>query len=159
MTFQPAATTPCAQCPWRASNQGTCHPGGWYTKANLRRLWAGLRRGERMSCHPTDPGNPLPPGFRPPPAGVAVRECAGALALVQRELWRFQEQYAGVKEYRRARPFAMTPEGLWAAASALAFGGIPVLGAGSRPTAVDLNGPAFYEPLGEWVPPEGPVAP
>lgn len=50
---------PCAQCPWRTSNQGKRHPDGWYTKANLRRLWAGLRRGERMTCHPTDPANPV----------------------------------------------------------------------------------------------------
>jgi hypothetical protein len=38
---------------------------GWYTKANLQRLWAGMRRGEDMTCHPTDPDKPGPSGGTP----------------------------------------------------------------------------------------------
>ena len=54
-----AAKSPCQACPWRVENHGKRHPDGWYTKANLRRLWSGIRRGEEMSCHPTDPSNPV----------------------------------------------------------------------------------------------------
>lgn len=52
---RPACALACLACPWRLSNQGRPTPGGWYTRRNLDRLWAGLRRGTRMSCHPTDP--------------------------------------------------------------------------------------------------------
>lgn len=106
---------PCSACPWRASNHGKRHPDGWYTKANLRRLWAGLRRGERMTCHPTDPANPVPDGARPVPDGTATRECTGALVLVQRELQRVQDVFAAdgsLADYRRAHPRGLTNDGV-----------------------------------------------
>lgn len=83
-----AMTSPCSACPWRKSNQGKSHPHGWYSKANLRRLWAGLRTGEApgMTCHPTDKENPIPDGTKPVPDNVERHECAGAILLVIREL-------------------------------------------------------------------------
>lgn len=109
----------CAHCPWRRSNQGKPHPDGWYTKKNLRRLWAGLRSGEApgMTCHPTDPNNPVPEGTKPVPADVETRECYGALLLVAREL-RVVDQLekAGVGRglyaaYHQMRPRGFTKRG------------------------------------------------
>lgn len=80
---------PCAQCPWRRENHGRRHFGGFYTKRNLRRLWAQIRRGGGMqSCHITDPqGHPdhVRAGAKPS-EDAKPEECYGSLILVQREL-------------------------------------------------------------------------
>lgn len=75
-------SSPCAECPWRTFNQGRRHAHGFYTRANLTRLWNGIRKGGAMSCHPTDPSHP-DHGAKP---DSAPRECVGAVALVMREL-------------------------------------------------------------------------
>lgn len=153
----PACPRPCSACPWRRSNQGKRHPGSYYTKANLRRLWAGLRRGARMSCHPTDPRNPAPPGS-PPVKGDLTRECCGALILQQREMDAFQRVVKsgakdGLREYRRRRPRGLTREGLVAIAERALFGGTPLDPA--KMGNPDLsNSDVYYEPLGEWRKPE-----
>lgn len=158
-----AANTPCAHCPWRASNQGKRHPNGWYTKANLRRLWKGLRRGEAMSCHPTDVNNPVTPedeaaGHRPAPEGMEVRECAGAVILCQREVMVFQEiakHYkpgASMREYRRLRSRGLTLDGLGEIVSRVLFSGTPLTsGDMSKP---DLNHDDVRHPDLSW-PPDG----
>lgn len=80
----PPAASPCGSCPWLVSNQGKPHPDGWYTRANRRRLWSGLRQGEHMTCHSTDPDNPQPSdgSGKPIPEDTATRVCAGAHTLV-----------------------------------------------------------------------------
>lgn len=117
--IQPAATTPCSACPWRKSNHGKRNAGGWYTKANLRRLWAGLRRGERMSCHPTDQRMNDDPGQTVEvPDHVQPRECAGALLMVQRELNLLEAldktEPEPVRAYLSQRPRGLTRRGLGA---------------------------------------------
>jgi hypothetical protein len=55
IAVKPACPRACSSCPWRLSNQGSKpDPHKFYTPANLRRLWHGMRNGARMSCHPTD---------------------------------------------------------------------------------------------------------
>ena len=130
-TVAPALGTPCGACPWRTANHGRRHPDGWYTKANLRRLWAGLRTGVApgMTCHPTDPNNPVPDGWRGVPADTVTRECAGAQLLVQREIRIFERMaqvlgmdYPVLKLYRLLRPRGLTTTGLgyWVQAQMLA---------------------------------------
>lgn len=80
---KPATQHPCVHCPWRAANQGKPHPGGWYTKANLQRLWAGMRRGGDMTCHPTDPAIPVPEGIRPAPEGATPLPESLVRALIE----------------------------------------------------------------------------
>lgn len=125
--FKPASEAgPCSACPWRTANQGTRHPHGWYTKANLRRLWSGLRRGERMTCHPTDPDNLVPEGGRAVPEHVATRECTGALILVQRELQRINDDVlagGNLTAYRRDNPKGLTREGMAVHFANLQWGG------------------------------------
>lgn len=146
----PAADTPCPGCPWRTSNHGRrsmkvagVQVGGWYTKANLRRLWAGLRRGVMMTCHPTDPRNPVLPGKAPTPEHVTTRECAGAHLLLQREmeiaqrLVRIDPDRNNVAEYRRVRPAGLTRDGLAAYMHRLVFGGTPL--GGRKPPTPNLN--------------------
>lgn len=86
--IHPARPTACSQCPWRASNQSRRHPGGWYTRKNLLRLWNGMRTAKApgMTCHPTDPNNPVPEGCPSTPEGKKTHECTGALILIIREL-------------------------------------------------------------------------
>lgn len=148
---EPAAETPCAQCPWRTANHGKRHPDGWYTKANLSRLWAQLRRGEAMTCHPTDPTNPLPPGARKVPETTTTRQCTGAIILQQRELMRLQ-RCESLTDYRRQRPRGLTVAGIGQLLERAVLGGVwPGTVAWPKP---DLNQPVSHDPLGEWTPPE-----
>lgn len=145
-----AAKSPCVNCPWRIENQGKRHPDGWYTKANLKRLWGGLRRGEQMTCHPTDPNNPVSDeavakGYRPAPEHAVTRECAGAIILQQRELQVFNDLAEAHPEanvfglYRVTRPGGMTREGL------LAFAGRLIPWPGEIPMRRDHD---LNEPVG-----------
>jgi hypothetical protein len=79
---------PCAQCPWRFSNQGKRHFGGFYTKRNLQSMWNALRRGGgKQSCHLTDPRHPdhITAGAAP---NATPQECPGSVILIVRELKR-----------------------------------------------------------------------
>lgn len=83
---------PCAQCPWRLSNQGTEHPHGFYDADNIKRLWDGLRTGEApgMSCHPTDSRMAEFSGYEGTAEREVMHECAGSLVMLAREFARFQ---------------------------------------------------------------------
>lgn len=153
----PANPKPCAACPWRLENQGTPHPHGWYTKKNLAFLWSRLRRGEAMSCHPTDPGNPVPEGWKVVPADRVPHECAGALVLMQREVMNFSaivkadpERSDALQVYRRLHSKGLTRDGLAEIVSREAFRGVPLLG-GVDMTKPNLNDVEMgYPPLGIW---------
>lgn len=148
----PSDADPCVACPWRNTNRGKRHPDGWYTKANLVRLWSGLRRGEAMSCHPTDPDNVVSDraqaaGYRPAPAGSQVLECRGGIVLQQRELHLLQEEYdSDYRRYRRGRPLGLTREGLAYLVQRIAFGGVPFFGGPVMPRP-SLNSPVGYDRL------------
>lgn len=141
---------PCSACPWRLENHGVRHPDGWYTKANRARLWARLRRGESMTCHPTDQRNPLPPGFDPVPDGVTTHECTGALVLQQRELHRFNliaEAGGDLRSYLRRYARGMTRNGL--AEVVARYMRMPYTAA--MPHGLDLNAPVGVDGL-PWPP-------
>lgn len=135
-----ASPRACSACPWRLSNQGRpVDPHGFYTKANLKRLWDGLRTGEApgMTCHPTDPRMAEWEGYEGTAARDETKVCTGHLLLLMREMRRFEksvheveaEAAAGVKlrrgeavrRYRRGRPAALTLEGLASLAWRLAL--------------------------------------
>lgn len=107
------ADHPCAACPWRTVNHRKPHPDGWYSDANRRRLWTGLRTGEApgMTCHPTDPLN------QPVGDNTVTRECAGAWLIIAREC-KALEEAASIAAYRKGRKLAMTREGLACAVAA-----------------------------------------
>lgn len=164
-----ATLKPCAQCPWRTANQGRRHPGGWYTKANLRRLWAGLRRGVDMTCHPTDPDNEVTDemvaqGVKRPPETARTNECAGALVLKQREFMRYQalvDAYPDetpaqiMRRYRQAHPRGLTRDGLVQVLSRAMFDGTP-MGARLPMAKPNLNQQGIGHPdLVPWTPGEG----
>jgi hypothetical protein len=150
----PAHGQPCKHCPWRLSNQGKRHQHGFYTKANLRRLWNGLRRGERMTCHPTDPAMAEFEGYEGTAERHVTHECAGAQILVQREIDRAQRCIPegggdGYRPYRAKHPMGLLRGGLLEHISTHIFAGT-FLG-GLRPTKVNLNEKDVgYEPLGTW---------
>jgi len=138
---------PCSYCPWRKENQGKRTPGGWYTKKNLQRLWAGLRRGERMSCHPTDPRmnheeHVCPKGYKPAQDGNTPKECMGGLILQQREVTLAQE-LENPNSYFKERPQGMTRRGIGRFIERAVFG--DAIGPMPRPNIADKS--IYYEPL------------
>ncbi len=156
-----SAPDACRACPWRTANHGKRHPDGWYRQSNRRRLWSGLRRGEPMSCHPTDPGNEVSDkaaraGYRPAPEGAVVRECVGATILVQREVMLWQDHTGqDLPAYLRNRRMGLTRHGLTAIVLRLAFGGVPLIG-GRKMLAPNLGTPDISAGLPglEWPPQE-----
>lgn len=143
---------PCAACPWRLDNHTRRHPDGWFTKANRNRLWRRLRTGESMSCHTTDPANPVSEaaqaaGYRPAPEGSRVLECRGAVILQQRELGLYARRYCGdFKRYRQQRRAGLTLVGMRVLMSRIAFGGVPLLG-GPKMGRPGLDAEVGHEPL------------
>lgn len=82
---------PCENCPWRKTNHGRRHPGGFFTKANRQRLWNQIRGGGGIqSCHMTDPSHPDHVAHGTPEHATAM-ECCGSVVLVVRELNRLKE--------------------------------------------------------------------
>lgn len=89
-----AVSSPCDRCPWQLSNQGKRHKFGFFTKANLTRLWNQIRRGgQPQSCHMTDSSHPdhVACGTKP---DAKVRECPGSVILVVHELMRLNRKAA-----------------------------------------------------------------
>lgn len=157
-TVEPAMRQPCAHCPWRIALQGTPNPHGFYSKRNLARLWAGLRRGERMTCHPTDHNmNEFEHAPRVKDTAV-THECAGSLILTQREFMKasavLQAEGGTVREYRRRWPRGLTKDGLGVILNRAVFGGTMV--GGKAMTKPNLNDPevGYEDAVGPW-PPEG----
>lgn len=146
----PACPTPCSACPWRTENHGKPHPDGWFTARNRERLWTQMKTGERMSCHPTDPDNPLPPGA-PPVKATETHECAGVLILFQREAVKIQSFPAphAFRLYRKAHPRGLTKAGVAVLISRTVFGGVPMVG-GPKMPLLDLMQAVSHPPLGDW---------
>jgi hypothetical protein len=141
----------CAACPWRISNIGKPSPivegqrYGWYTLANLRRLWEGIRTGDPMTCHPTDVEMIQALGKKPR-RDVQTHECAGAVIVVQREMMRLQH-VGSVREYRRRHRKGLTAEGIASVLERVIFGGTLARDMG-RPDLADLD--VQYPPAGLW---------
>lgn len=154
VSVEPACPKACASCPWRLANQGSKpDPHGFYTKANLKRLWDGLRNGARMSCHPTDPRMAEFSGYEALADREVAHECAGSLVLTQREVMRFQDLAHANPDsdrvlamYRKRHPNGMTREGLVAIVERHVFGGTPL--GGVKMSKPDLGDPEVgYPPL------------
>lgn len=125
---------PCEQCPWRLANQGTKHPLGFYTRANLRRLWNQLRGGGRpQSCHLTDPTHPdhVAAGAKP---GARPKECPGSVIVIKRELLKMANGASvltpsHVDVYLAANRNGLTKRGiLYWAVERIACAGVPFFG-------------------------------
>jgi hypothetical protein len=105
-----------------------------------------MRRGERMSCHPTDPRSV------PKAAALAeTHECAGALVLIQREIVKLSE-FPGphaFRLYRKAHPRGLTKEGVAVFISRTKLANMPIVG-GPKMPLLDLMTPVSHPPLGDW---------
>jgi len=154
--IKPACPKPCSSCPWRLANQGSKpDPHSFYTKANLARLWKGLRDGARMSCHPTDPRMSEFAGYESLADRGVTHECAGALTLQQRELMKYQEialadpkSKRTLQEYKKQNPKGLTRNGLVSLVERSVFGRTSLDVAMSTP---DLNDTEIgYGVLGAW---------
>jgi hypothetical protein len=113
-----------------------------------------------MSCHPTDPTNPIPEGSRAVPDGTTTRLCAGAEVLVQREAQRANDVMKAhidsgasgdaFTPYRKTHPKGLTKQGAFTVMMEIAYTGMP--GTVAR-TAVDLNAADVSHPdLVPWEP-------
>ena len=144
-------SSPCSACPWRITNHGKKNEWGFYTKANVRRLWNQIRGADRsgechpQSCHPTDPGHPdhIAAGAKP---GSVPKECPGSVILVYRELEKLKAIADGktiqpehVDVYLKRHKDGLTKRGLlyWMM-ERMVYGGVPFIG-GPKLPAVDVN--------------------
>jgi hypothetical protein len=153
-----ACPKPCSSCPWRLANQGSKpDPHKFYTKANLTRLWRGLRNGARMSCHPTDPRMAEFAGYEALADREVTHECAGALVVVQREMMKFQDIAQAnpggrtmLKDYKQQHPKGLTRDGLVALVERSVFGGTGLDRV--KMALPDLNDTEIgYDVLGAWI--------
>jgi hypothetical protein len=112
----------CATCPWLKQNHGKPHPQKWYTTTNLKRLWNGIRRGEGMICHATDPQS-IEYGGKGAQAGHE-RMCIGSLVLVIRSLRRLE--HGDLKAYRAGVGLRMTKPGMLEWAGRIMMAGTPL---------------------------------
>lgn len=152
---------PCAQCPWRLTNQCKSSPGGFYTKRNLRRMWNQLRRGgNRQSCHLTDPGH-IDHIAAGAPFNATPQECPGSAILIVRELKRILSSVhigddgvvsteALVEYLRDKSPQRLLRTGIlyWGVQRAGPLAGIPFVGEKPLPI-VDDSDPEIGLP--EWL--------
>lgn len=72
----------CKTCPWLTVNHNK-RPDleNWYSTANLKRLWEGIRSGSPMICHSTDPEAINYGGTKEIKPGKEMH-CVGSLVLV-----------------------------------------------------------------------------
>lgn len=111
-----------------------------------------------MTCHPTDPANPVPDGYKAVPANAVTHECTGATILKHREYIKFQRianersrlgLTDGLRQYKARHPVGLTQDGLLTIVNALVFAGTPWGGRGLA--RVDLSdADVGYEPLGAF---------
>lgn len=147
--------SPCDTCPWRTENQGKPVPVGWFSKKNLARLWARLRRGESMSCHKSVSDDMMCDNPKPAPKGTPEQECAGGAILQQREFMRLQDAITlegklGHQCYQEKHPNGLTKFGARVIIERHMFGGVPFMDR-SKNLEVNLNEPGIgYEQLTEW---------
>ena len=151
---------PCAQCPWRLSNQEKKHKFGFFTAKNLRRLWKQVRGADPQgcmpqSCHLTDPSHPahIAVGAKP---GAKAQECPGSVILVLREIGKMADAEGvvrdyGLKKYLATRKGGLTKAGIryWLVNRIGAKGHV-VFGGGGPLPEVDQNDPEIGLPEG-WV--------
>lgn len=148
---------PCPQCPWRKVNQGKRHFGGFYSKANITRLWNQIRKGGApQGCHLTDPSHPdhVRAGC---PADAQARECPGSVILIRREIRDIAQMGAeknyiddqAIDAYLKKRKTGLTNKGiLYWLILRYQFGGTPL---GDRPLPdvneddVDIDLPAYLK--------------
>lgn len=89
------ALTICETCPWLLKNHGRPNPTGgrwsdpsvkvqWYSNANLKRLWNGIRtlKAPGMICHSSDPANGEYGGKGNVRPDLQPQECGGAMLMV-----------------------------------------------------------------------------
>lgn len=152
------AKEPCPDCPWRISNRRRRSPVlvegqayGWFSQKNQQRLWAALRRGEAMTCHPTDPNH------HENSSELQVRECAGAVILQQRELMIVQALMKQNEDkpgrawglYLIHRPLGLTKEAAFQLMWNAVYGSVPLLG-GRDVGKPDLNNEDVGHRRLEW---------
>jgi hypothetical protein len=133
---------PCPQCPWRTANHGKRHFGGFYSKANLTRLWNQVRGGGApQSCHLTDPSHAdhIKAGCS---QDAQARECPGSVILILRELRSMANagdepniiDVQAIDAYLKRRRKGLKKTGiLYWLVSRYHMGGVPVLGGPKLP--------------------------
>lgn len=109
-----AAAAPCKECPWRASNARREHSAGQYSDENLTRTWREVAKdGRFLGCHLFDSDyhlireQDLLDGYQKPTDIGSRRECAGGVAVLQRE-FEIMLTYPSHAEYLAARPIGLS---------------------------------------------------
>lgn len=154
-------SSPCATCPFVRANFGRPNPSGydprtaeckhgrdfydWYSPENLRRLWtSGIRNGEVMICHATDPGAAEYGGKAAAPGNE--RPCIGSLAIVllhMKYIERLVEE-GKTKNWKNvyqeaAGAYPLTQEGMFAWAMMISAGRTDLFGGMKIPASLSAE--------------------
>lgn len=115
----PAKLTACKECPFRKENRHREHPLGiQYTDGEYSKLWREVSQdGTIFGCHMWDAD--LHPyddavkdaGYKKPAEVGARIECAGMVAIVEKEL-ELADAAPSYEEYHRQRPLGMSKQAI-----------------------------------------------
>jgi hypothetical protein len=117
--MEPAKLQNCQECPFRKTNLGREHPLGiQYTDGEFAKLWRGVSQdGGMFGCHMWDADlHPFDEsvkdaGFHKPAEVGSRIECAGMVAMVEREL-DLADAAPTYTEYQQQRPLGMSKKAI-----------------------------------------------
>jgi hypothetical protein len=117
--MEPARLQNCQECPFRKTNRGRSHPLGiQYTDGEFSKLWRNVsQEGGMFGCHMWDADlHPFDEavkdaGFHKPVDVGSRIECAGMVAMVEREL-DLADAAPSYEEYHRERPLGMSEKAI-----------------------------------------------
>jgi hypothetical protein len=117
--MEPAKLSNCRECPFRVENRHREHPLGiQYTDGEFAKLWRNVSQdGGMFGCHMWDadlhPFNETvkEAGFHKPAEVGSRIECAGMVAMVQREL-EIADAAPSYAEYQQQRPLGMSKKAI-----------------------------------------------
>lgn len=117
--MEPAKLQNCQECPFRKTNLHRDHPNGiQYTPGEFSKLWRNVSQdGGMFGCHMWDADlhpfdeSAKEAGFHAPVDVGARIECAGMVAMVEREL-DIADAAPSYEEYHRQRPLGMSQKAI-----------------------------------------------
>lgn len=117
--MEPARLNNCQECPFRKGNRNREHPLGiQYTDGEFSKLWRGVSQdGGMFGCHMWDSdahpfdGTVKDAGYHKPAEVGSRIECAGMVAMVEREL-DIADNSTSYAEYHRERPLGLSKKAI-----------------------------------------------
>lgn len=151
-----AAGQACRECPFRESNRDRKHFADDYSDGEFTRIWNSVAvEGRFFGCHLTDSDyQPFPQesramGYKQPADIGARRECAGSVAMIQREL-RLAADHGNHAQYIEARPVGFSRRAFQIVNERLKGNLVPELRFAPDPDESDLTDPVERVETDSW---------